>query len=306
LQLEFSGTVQQDIGTLPESKMTLSELGDYRNWEGKMAEAILNSVKSYGGWRSVFMTEMPRLISRFRNFFNVFPRQLKRLTPNLGSAHATNAQAAGCKDSIAGDVGRALNIHLHPTAKVCANNLALSGDAYVDEHNRLWLVTSPGGAVLHYGDKPTWDLARSYGATLVGQENIPVFKLVSPDGTGGSMECIVRNVNRQSTIGPIGVWTDVSAHIVTDPVQLGSYNYSETAVVGFNNHKMRDMDSDPGEAKFFINPGNLFSSLAQRVFPAYPEYVDDGRKVVGTRNLREQTVSLSKEAANELRKLQRK
>jgi hypothetical protein len=76
---------------------------------------------------------------------------------------------------------------------------ALSGAVYEDALGRsIWFQMSPGGAIYHFGEKIRWPTLRSIEATLDGQERAPVFKLVCPDGTGGSREVCIKNPIRRS------------------------------------------------------------------------------------------------------------
>ena len=127
------------------------------------------------------------------------------------------------------------------------------------------------------------------------------------------MECVIRNIKGHPAIGESNRPTEVSNLMVTDAVQLGSYNFSETSVVGYSSHVLRDVDPDEMDERFFISPSSIFSSLASREFPPYDLFID-GRKVIKPRTLQETTIRglgettipLSKDAADAIAKLQEK
>src|SRR5262249_51982488 len=85
---------------------------------------------------------------------------------------------------------------------------ALTGDVYFDEEVEVWYQMSPGGTIYHWGAevKIEW-LEAAYTQEVRGQTGIPVFKLVCPDGTGGSKETIISNpvLQRVQVVGPMGM-----------------------------------------------------------------------------------------------------
>jgi hypothetical protein len=151
------------------------DLSDYRDWLGKSASTILQAVIAERGWSRVFPwgRKFPTWASRVRNYFNVTPRRLKLLDEGLSKAlvERNNAFVLGNDYKAA---------------------LALSGDVYVDERRRLWFEMRAGGAVYHYEGRGFGPGApKAIVATLQSQKHVPVFKLVSPDPTGGSSEVCV-------------------------------------------------------------------------------------------------------------------
>ena len=70
---------------------------------------------------------------------------------------------------------------------------------------------------------------------VISYEDFPVFKLISPDGTGGSLELCLFNVNSRRNSEASGEGdgiTPVGCH----EVYAGSYNYAETVVSGDPEH----------------------------------------------------------------------
>lgn len=112
---------------------------------------------------------------------------------------------------------------------------------------------------------------------LTGQEHTPVFKLVSPDGSGGSREVCIHNwqINRErwnpvtrgtAGIGKTDQWVNIRTKVVLDSVYAGSYNYSETIVMGSSNHEHRDVKPHKESPNFYVNP-SMFSQINSRRFP---------------------------------------
>ena len=142
---------------------------------------------------------------------------------------------------------------------------------------------APGGTVYHWDSNGNSnpDKMTAIRASIIGQQNIPVFKLVSPDGSGGSYEAIIRN-NGEVTLSDYDEWFQVlDSKLVTNIKHFGSYNYSETAIVGDEEHTRRDVkppELDPG-GYIFPTPGQVFPATHRGkpiadhlVFPA-PEWV---------------------------------
>jgi hypothetical protein len=146
---------------------------------------------------------------------------------------------------------------------------------------------TPGGGVYHFGEKIRSPTTRAIGATHAGQEYAPVFKLVCPDGTGGSREVCIKNpfdvrgkirtkvdgtfptMVGHATIGAVNEEVNVANRIVTDSVSQGSYNYAETIVKGLPAHQRLDVSTDPMNQGYYVEPSNLFSfaELYTRRFP---------------------------------------
>jgi hypothetical protein len=226
--------------------MKAEDLRCYRNWHEKTAEQILQAVIQVGGWAKVFPDSLPRWASRIRNYFNVTPRYLMRF-----------------------DAGREAGyVNYYHTYRKGLARFALSDDVYKDENNRVWLQMHTASTVYHYPGEV--NMRKKAKAAVLPQKLIPVFKLVSPDGTGGSCEVIIRNpkglVLRDSTVVPVLHWRDISSRVVTDEKYTGSYNYSETIVSGLKAHELRDVKPHSFDAGFYLYPPDG-TTLKQRGFP---------------------------------------
>jgi hypothetical protein len=302
--------------------MNLTELSDYREWLKHSPFEVHMHVFNLGGWKhlwnsSKFRGKPPRWASRVRNYFNTTPKKLTRLDAKTSATHLKQAQkakvAAECATikamhdkSLAAKAGVPLKLpkgcpaQPDPDARMSFSDtmgtrMALSGDVYIDELKQIWFQMDPGGAIYHYGEKPWWPTVESIWASGVGQELIPVFKLVSPDGTGGSRECCITNPFDQPfelrnnvgtpmdvfvrysgakmgrlSIGAVNEEVDVSKRVITadkHPVHQGSYNYAETVDQGLTAHNRFDVDTDLMTKTFFVDPPDPFSQLLLRTFP---------------------------------------
>ena len=146
-----------------------------------------------------------------------------------------------------------------------------------------------------------------YQSKLRGQAITPTFKLVSPDGTGGSMETIIRNPQNQKfpldvpvfrnvkigrkAIGDVNRSEPVKHLNVGNYEHKGSYNYSEAVDAGYAAHVKRDVQPHTRSERWwkgevYLEPANPFSALSVRLFPV----VDQKR-----RRIAEQLRSLDKE-----------
>jgi hypothetical protein len=166
---------------------------------------------------------------------------------------------------------------------------ALSGDVYEDTPGRtIWFQMVPGAAIYHTGQKirsPTWS---AIAAITRGKYIPPFFKLVCPDGTGGSREfasqtrlnvpqvkatghgAIYTEMKGRATVGAVNEEVKVADRFLKDSVLQGSYNYAETAVKGLPAHQRLDVNTDPMAQGYFVEPPNSFqfAELYMRRFPA--------------------------------------
>lgn len=229
--------------------MNLSELQDYGNWVGESAKTILRAVIKNGGWELVFPLMVEPWASRVRNFFNLTPNYLTRLdfpsSFRLIKRHHKNHEGLA--------------------------RFALSGDVYEDETGRIWFEMHTAGAAYHYEGDVDWNKAKG---VVLPQAFIPVFKLVSPDGTGGSCEVCIHNWQNYKAlgfkkgkryIGKIGQRVSIRSKVVINSVYQGSYNYSETIVKGRTAHELRDVIPHKEDEGFYINPPR-YSALEKRIF----------------------------------------
>jgi hypothetical protein len=155
------------------------------------------------------------------------------------------------------------------TAALALKN-TLHGAVYKDETNRLWYQMSAGATIYHYEGTPnplTTPLEAAIVNEVKGQTNTPVFKLISPDGTGGSREIILKN-RGTDTLVDAGISIDIRNLVVVHEVFQGSYNYADAMVVGFAAHEIRDIKPHVGSWDFYVNPVHRYWTLEQRVYPA--------------------------------------
>ena len=285
--------------------MNLAELQSYQSWIGKTPHEVFFSVKMNGGWKNVFPAYVPVWASKVRNYFNVLPTTLKRIPK-------ANAQALLNRQQFLPFLVRAKNDYWanrtyqdykpkpwgydpppfkpHPMAPAkipdrimkmsqkesIAQERALSGDVYLDNLNRPWFQMAAGSTIYHWGDHPDQPTSEAaYQDIIKGQDDTPVFKLISPDDTGGSNEVIIFNAeikdtpydNRSSVIGNVNIAIIVRAAIEQDPLLQGSYNYAETTTMGLAEHEKRDVRPHVHNSFFYVNPTDPFSALAARAFP---------------------------------------
>ena len=172
----------------------------------------------------------------------------------------------------------------------------LSGDVYFDEEVEVWYQMGAGGTIYHWGNdvkRPKVEAAYTHAVT--GQERTPIFKLVCPDGTGGSKETIITNPQTDKVLIQTGTGYDqkmavtqgrskigetnqpqlVVDRVVTWMKYQGSYNFSETAVVGLDEHKKRDVhphETDP----VYVDPPDRFTPLRYRTFTEFVIHMAGG------------------------------
>jgi hypothetical protein len=251
--------------------MDLSTVRDYKSWVGKSAEEILAAAKQVGGRAAVFPDRLPHWAHRVRNFFNEEPRSLTRFDAHVSHEYLAmihvGLDALGSRSDI----------------DEIAEKRGLSGDVYKDESGHTWYQMSPGATIYHWGKEPIWpffEAIKQHGKQAI----IPIFKLVSPDSTGGSSETIIKNPQNQlvrvmsfsaklgrRSIGEVRKKETVIHLIVRDEWHQGSYNYSETVIMGLAAHEKHDVRPHkkypyPG---VYVNPQDRFLPLALRRFPEY-------------------------------------
>jgi hypothetical protein len=262
--------VRRNSAAKSEVQMNLNDLNDYdKNWKGNSPETILSEVKQNGGWKAVFPGELPFFAHRVRNFFNVEPMTLTRYAKDFADVFLAN-----------------IIDHNRATGGL-KERAALTEYVYRDEHKRLWYQMNSGSTIYHYGisrGSVTSENVKLMNETIEGidasykQGWVPVFKLMSLDGTGGSMETIIHNPidvkvrdffsgPRRLNIGEVNKPEGVTNRIVTEPWYQGSYNYSETVEVGFAAHQRHDVKPDNLNPTALVNPPNRHMPLALRRFP---------------------------------------
>ena len=228
--------------------LTRSQLRTYDEWVNKTANYVLRSAIAEGGWEKVFPKTddpFPDWASRIRNYFNVTPTKLKQLSLMEGDK-AWRASGLG--------------------------SFLYTNVAYIDENSRPWFQMQATATIHHFEGGDGWGRWKLAEAFVWDQAHTSVFKLTSPDGSGGSAEVCVHNFNTdvpgtkgKSTIGPIGEWIPLRNKIVINEIYRGSYNYSETGVAGARAHTYRDVDPHKEKYGYYKNPSSS-SSLFTRVF----------------------------------------
>ncbi len=254
--------------------MNIIELRDYNNWVGKSPKRIKAAVIANGGWTKIFPVgqKFPLWASRVRNYFNETPSRLKLLSKSEGKHAALEVLNYKISD---------LSLDAFFAKQ------ALSGDVYIDKSGRKWYEMSTAGAGYHFESR-NWIESlstdvKAIKGKITPQSQIPVFKLISPDGTGGSLELCIHNyqvynsvwqalnpftggTGGKSTIGSVGKWVELYGNIVGNEVYKGSYNYSETVKEGMSAHKHRDITPHRSTSFFYVNPPRS-STLSTRKFP---------------------------------------
>jgi hypothetical protein len=244
-----------------------SELQDSSEWVDQNAQDILQSVKNAGGWKKVFPKGVPHWLHKIRNYFNLEPKTL-RLVDKQPTDHAMHEiRSYGQIDGI-------------------ITRFALTGDIYFDEDAETWYQMGAGGTIYHWGGGVTWEPADAFSTQFLrGQARIPIFKLICPDGTGGSKETIISNPKvrvvqvvaahgvmneRQgtTTIGAKNKAVLVIDRVETNMKYQGSYNFAETSVVGLDKHKKNDVEPHHKDA-VYIDPPDRFEPLKDRFFFDY-------------------------------------
>lgn len=209
-----------------------SKLKDYNNWIGKCPVEIRSEVVKLGGWAKIFPKNetFPLWASRVRNFFNIRPVNLTQLDD------AEREKVRTQQSLTSGD--------LTSQAGIVKGPFSLSGDVYKDQAGRPWFEMSTAGTIYHFPGKVNARKKVSYFVRR--QKTTPVFKLISPDGTGGSLELCIHNwqywgSTKRSEIGAVGEKVDLHGRVVINEHFQGSYNYSDNGIMGPGAHEHRDI-----------------------------------------------------------------
>jgi len=245
-----------------------SELQDPAEWVDQNAQDILDSVKKAGGWKKIFPKGVPMWLHKVRNYFNLEPKTL-RLVEKVPTDHAMHEIRSY------GQIGGLIT------------QFALTGDVYFDEDVETWYQMGAGGTIYHWGGGVTWEPIDAISTQFLrGQARIPVFKLICPDGSGGSKETIISNprvskvfvggssfgleyeMQGRTTIGAKNKGVLVLDRVETQMKYQGSYNFAETSVVGLDAHKKNDVHPHHKDAKY-IDPPDRFEPLKDRFFFEY-------------------------------------
>jgi hypothetical protein len=252
-----------------------SELRDSTDWVLQNAQDILDSVKKAGGWAKVFPKGVPMWLHKLRNYFNVEPKSLRLVDKSVTGHWMQDVRAHGQIDGL-------------------ITQFALTGDVYFDEEVEVWYQMGAGGTIYHWGGGVTWEPAdAAHTQFFRGQARVPIFKLICPDGTGGSKETIVTNpkVRKVRVVGPQGVMDEMQGTtkigatnkpvLVLDRVETemryqGSYNFSETSVVGLDEHKKNDVNPHKKDGQY-IDPPDRFEPLNKRIFNEFVIHAAGGK-----------------------------
>jgi len=252
--------------------MDVKALNDYGNWVGHTPYEVYVSVMQAGGWQRVFPFALPTWASRIRQYFNLNPMSLTLLDDDESSDYLERAETAA--GTIVADAVHSLptwdpGYRLDDLQDKIGTLRALSGQVYKDRLGRIWFQMSPGAAIYHFQELPSDSKNDAIIATLRGQENIEVFKLICPDRTGGSRECVIIG-NGRTTIGEVNEEVNLTGRFVKDSVRQGSYNYAETIEKGLAAHERLDVNTDPMQPGYFVEPSDLFSH-SELIFRRFPE-----------------------------------
>lgn len=244
-----------------------SELRDPSEWVNQNAQCILESVRKADGWKQVFPGIFPMWLHKLRNYFNVEPVTL-RLLDQANTNHWMS------------------EIRKHNQLGGWISSKTLSGHVYVDENNNPWYQMGAGGSIFHWGNEvEIMKLEGVHTHLFRGQTGIPIFKLISPDGTKGSRETIVMNpmvnikeevdamgnvrevAKGESKLGEVGrtVYVKRMELHVTTMEHQGSYNFAETAVIGRDWHTKFDVETHQKDS-IYIDPPDRFTPLKDRIF----------------------------------------
>ena len=277
--------------------MHTTQLRDYCNWIGVSAQQVYLDVLAAGGWKAVFPNCLPRWASKVRNYFNVTPSTLEALSPDVAKRVRKQVQRfkfllechevqtfnrnhrnyrpnpwgkldpppfkvpANCPAKAEHDV-----VHTSAIDSIGVKS-ALEDEVYKDECNRMWYQMAAGSTIYHYGSTPKVAIAEAiYVDKIKGQDDTPVFKLISPDNTGGSHEIILKNAGYDIVAAPKQK-VNIRKLVVCHPIYQGSYNYSETAQMGLAAHELRDVKPHVASRFFYVNPVDPFAPLHSRRFP---------------------------------------
>lgn len=244
----------------------LRDLRNYNMWIDKAPQAILNALSLYSGskWTTLFAGKpVPADIHRVRNFFNVTPTKLQLLR---------GSEAEGIRKQnkfLSKGIYRILKGVVYKELDPILTAVSLTGDVYRDPADkRIWWQMAPGATIYHVGSgQPKYPSVEAALATKRGQK-ATIFKLISPDGTGGSHEVIIKNPGRKETIGT-GEPVPITSNLLEDRQHLkGSYNYAETWVQGLPAHEKMDVLTHKRfKGKIYVNPKISSSPLKGREFP---------------------------------------
>jgi hypothetical protein len=141
-----------------------SELQDPSEWVDQNAQDILDSVKKAGGWKKVFPKGVPTWLHKVRNYFNLEPKTL-RLVDKQPTDHACTIFAVTVKGTVSS-----------PNKP----RLAMFISTKMPKPGIKW------GRAHHHWGGGACGAADAFSTQFSGSKPNSIFKLICPDGTGGS------------------------------------------------------------------------------------------------------------------------
>lgn len=258
------------------STLSTEDLQDSGKWVSLNAEQILYSVLHAGGWAAVFPKGVPSWLHKLRNYFNIEPKSLKLVNKSLTDHWMQDIRSHGELNSYVGE-------------------RTLTGHVYHDEEIAVWYQMGPGGTIYHWGKDVKYPKPEAAWTHLNGQDDVPIFKLVSPDGTGGSKETIITNpkirryreegkfagvlphIARGTKIGATDQQVLVIDRVVRKMKHQGSYNFAETAVVGLDEHNKYDVNTHKKDP-IYLDPPDRFQPLSKRIFTEFVIHAAGGKE----------------------------
>jgi hypothetical protein len=271
--------------------LTIDELRKYDKWIGESPSSILKSVKKAEGWDKVFPDTglFPLWASRVRQYFNDPPRFLTRVS---------SSDAALLRTLVKLDKK---SLKRHGTL----TEWGFTDVVYLDEHKRVWVQMTLGSTIYHFdagwsealpkassriaqqsvpdlgmmsshaakymqmvsdGIRTAKKVEEGYIAVKTTVLGSPVIKMVSPDWTNGSLEvCLYNKKYPLGIVGKEGQPVSVINEIVAEEPYAGSYNYSETGILGLDAHRFRDVEPHTKTKGFYLNVDT--TPIAERRFP---------------------------------------
>jgi hypothetical protein len=200
--------------------------------------------------------ELPKWAHRLRNFFNEQPKELLR----VGKAWAKSARQQIVLQNLS-------------ATNIAAAAFADSGDVYsepewdgTNTHWKDWIEMSQAGSQYHSAEGHGVVVSAVIPHSMTGN-----FKLVRPDGTGGSSEVALHNWRHGITKtgkrskAEVGKWVNARTQAIVEDQYRGSYNFADTMDAGYEEHKRLDMIPDETYGTKYINEGR-WAPIGKRVF----------------------------------------
>ncbi len=253
---------------MAEMSLSIKDLRDYDNWVGLSPAFIKEQVIRVGGWKKVFPGTLPVWASRIRNYFNVEPESLFR----ADSRNAYKEAQSHLKK---------INGWTSPVRVRTWDPYIMYYEMRSEEKSVIirWFQFSSGGTIYHFKGGIGFSTATSAAIQQYyhKQKGTPIFKLVAEDGTGGSMETIIKNKHKKRVLTGKEV-KYVGELIEKNPVYAGSYNYGDNVFGGSGMHDRLDVEPHSTSKGFYINPPDRHAPLKSRIFPEFANTPTDIHK----------------------------